>query len=75
MSSHSQESLPPEYARIFAFDSWRRTARAAEELAAAVDSGKAPGSVPAGSLVRVTVKGVAQQDAGAYPQWCVCTAA
>lgn len=64
LGSCLQESLPPEYARIFAFDSWRRTAKAAEEAAAAADAGRVPSCVAAGSLVRVILRGVNREDAG-----------
>ncbi|CAI7789593.1 unnamed protein product, partial [Closterium sp. NIES-53] len=53
-----KESLPPEYARIFSFDNWKRTQKAAEERAAAVDRGEVPGSVGAGTFVRLHIMNV-----------------
>ncbi|GJP72977.1 hypothetical protein CLOP_g3742 [Closterium sp. NIES-67] len=53
-----KESLPSEYARIFSFDNWKRTQKAAEERAAAVDRGEVPGSVGAGTFVRLHIMNV-----------------
>ncbi|CAI5526321.1 unnamed protein product [Closterium sp. Naga37s-1] len=59
----SKESLPPEYARIFSFDNWKRTQKAAEERAAAVDRGEVPGSVGAGTFVRLHIMNVPCSEA------------
>ncbi|CAI5479242.1 unnamed protein product [Closterium sp. Yama58-4] len=56
-------SLPPEYARIFSFDNWKRTHKAAEERAAAVDRGEVPGSVGAGTFVRLHIMNVPCSEA------------
>jgi len=65
-----QESLPREYARIFSFDSVRRTQRAALARAEAVDRGELPGSVrQPGTFLRVLLKNVPRPEAGNRTAW------
>ncbi|XP_057857342.2 uncharacterized protein LOC131066561 isoform X1 [Cryptomeria japonica] len=53
-----KESLPEEYARIFAFDNFARTHKHALAKAKEIDSGKLDGCASVGAYVQLHIKGV-----------------
>lgn len=53
-----QESLPPEYARIFAFDNFKRTQKHVLAKALDIDQGNMEDCIPAGSYARLHIKEV-----------------
>jgi 40S ribosome biogenesis protein Tsr1 and BMS1 C-terminal len=53
-----QESLPAEYARIFAFDNFSRTQKHVLRTMHALDEGSSTACAPVGSFVRIHVKNV-----------------
>lgn len=53
-----QESLPPEYARIFAFDNFARTQKHVLSKALDMEQGNRDDCIPASSYVRLHIKEV-----------------
>ncbi|KAK4854055.1 hypothetical protein QYF36_018336 [Acer negundo] len=53
-----KESLPPEYARIFAFDNFARTQKHVLKKALEIEQGNSDDCVPASSYVRLHIKEV-----------------
>ncbi|XP_042478558.1 pre-rRNA-processing protein TSR1 homolog isoform X2 [Macadamia integrifolia] len=53
-----KESLPPEYARIFAFDNFARTRKHVLSKALDMDQGAKEDCVPVGSYIRIFIKEV-----------------
>ncbi|KAK6933908.1 Ribosome biogenesis protein BMS1/TSR1, C-terminal [Dillenia turbinata] len=53
-----KESLPPEYARIFAFDNFARTQKHVLSKAQEMDQGNSDNYIPSGSYVRLHIKDV-----------------
>lgn len=54
----TQESLPPEYARIFAFDNFTRTQKHVLAKARDVEQGSLDECIPAGSYARLHIRDV-----------------
>lgn len=53
-----KESLPPDYARIFAFDNFKRTQKHVLAKALDIDQGNVDDCIPAGSYARLHIKEV-----------------
>jgi pre-rRNA-processing protein TSR1 len=62
--SASLACAPQDYARVFAFENFKRTQRRAKEAAARVGAAGDPDGVPAGTYVQLHVAGVPAEAAG-----------
>ncbi|KAJ7538852.1 hypothetical protein O6H91_11G065700 [Diphasiastrum complanatum] len=58
-----KESLPQEYGKIFAFDSFNRTAKYVHDKASQVDMGSVEGSVRIGTFVKLHITKVPHSEA------------